>query len=295
MSDDRSTKLLVFGASGMFGHVLWHEARTQGLDVFGTMRRFPEGHEHRFMKDRILLGVDAEHHETVTRALQLVRPDFVVNCIGIVKQSPVINDPIRSISVNSLFPHVLARDCASIGCRLIHISTDCVFSGSKGDYKESDTPDPVDFYGLSKLIGEPKEKNALTVRTSMFGPELGTQHGLLEWFIAQKGKTVSGFANSIFSGFYTRSLARLILQIATRCPKVRGVRHLGAEAIDKYELLKRIREACHLPIAIVPDASVRLNRSLDSTQIRSECRLEFPSWDGMIDQLAADLEKDGRA
>lgn len=294
MADDHSMKLLVFGANGMLGHIIWEEANVQGLDVFGTMRHIPKAHENLFENDRILLGVEAEREETVLRTLERIHPDVVVNCIGIVKQSPTINDPIRSIKVNSLFPHVLARHCADVGSHLIHVSTDCVFSGSKGYYMESDQPDPADFYGLSKLMGEPNEKNVLVLRTSMFGPELGTSYGLLEWFIAQKGKTVPGFVNSVFSGFYTRSLARLVLQIAVHYPSISGVRHLSAEAINKYELLRRIRDTCHLPIEIVADASVRLNRSLDSTQIRGECGLEFPSWDKMIDELKMDLAKEGR-
>jgi dTDP-4-dehydrorhamnose reductase len=289
MANDHPTKLLVFGANGMLGHVLCEEARARGLDVFGTMRRIPEGHENLFEKDRILLGVEAEHEETVIRALQRVRPDFAVNCIGIVKQSPTINDPIRSIKVNSLFPHALARGCADVDSRLIHMSTDCVFSGSKGHYKESDQPDPADFYGLSKLTGEPKGKNVLVLRTSMFGLELSTSNGLLEWFIAQRGRTVHGFVNSIFSGLYTRSLARLVLQIAFDCPSISGVRHLSAEAISKCELLERIRDKCHLNIEIVPDPTVRLNRSLDSSLLRRECDLNIPSWEEMINRVAEDL------
>ena len=294
MAKHHSTKLLVFGANGMLGHMLWEQARVQGLNVFGTMRHIPEGQENLFEKNRILLEVEAEHEETVIRGLQRVRPDAVVNCIGIVKQSPIINDPIRSIKVNSLFPHVLARGCADIGSRLIHLSTDCVFSGRGGSYKESDEPDPTDFYGLSKLMGEPKGKNVLVLRTSMFGLELGTSNGLLEWFIAQRGKTVSGFVNSIFSGLYTRSLARLILQMAFDCPSINGVRHLSAEAISKFELLERIRDRCHLNIEIVPDPTVRLNRSLDSSFLRSVCDLNIPSWEEMINQVAEDLMKEGR-
>jgi dTDP-4-dehydrorhamnose reductase len=287
-------RLLVLGANGMLGHVLWEEARARGLDVFGTMRRMPEGHENLFEKSRILLGVDAEHEDTVTAVLDEVRPDVVVNCIGIVKQSPIIHDPVRSIRVNSLFPHVLARSCADHVARLIHISTDCVFSSSKGHYKESDQPDPADFYGLSKLMGEPKGKNVLVLRTSMFGLELGTSNGLLEWFIAQRGKTLHGFVNSIFSGLYTRSLARLILQIASDCPSISGLRHLSAEAISKCELLERIRDKCHLNIEIVRDRTVRLNRSLDSSLLRRECDLNIPSWEEMINRVAEDLMEEGR-
>lgn len=286
-------KLLVLGANGMLGHMLWRQGRAQGLDVFGTMRRMPEGHEKLFEKSRILLGVDAENGDTVTVVLDEVRPDVVVNCIGIVKQSPNIHDPVKSIRVNSLFPHVLARSCAEHCSRVVHMSTDCVFSGRKGYYKESDQPDPVDFYGLSKLVGEPNGENVLVLRTSMFGPELGTSRGLLEWFIAQRGKSVHGFVNSIFSGFYTGSLARLILKLAIDCPSIRGVRHLSADPTSKCDLLERVRDACHLPIEIVPDASVRLNRSLDSTRIRTECDLDIPSWDEMIYELAEDLKKEG--
>ena len=289
-----SGKLLIFGANGMLGHVLWEEAVDDGVDIFGTMRRIPEGHENRFQMDRIFLGIDIEREGTVEGILNRVRPDVAVNCIGIVKQSPMIHDSIRSIRVNSLFPHVLAQNCAKVGSRLIHISTDCVFSGNRGYYKESDQPDPTDFYGLSKLMGEPTGKNVVVLRTSMIGPELGTSRGLLEWFLAQQGKTVHGFVNAMFNGFYTRSLARLILHIADNCTSIRGVRHLSTEVINKYELLRKIRDKCHLSIEIVSDGTVRVDRSLNSNQIRGECTLIIPSWEEMIDQLACDLKVDGR-
>jgi len=287
-------KLLVTGANGMLGHVLWEEAGNHGVDVTGTVRRIPEGHERLFEKGNILLGIDVEGEDAMAGVLDQVRPDVVVNCIGIVKQSPAIQDSIKSIRVNSLFPHVLAMKCADVGSRLIHMSTDCVFSGSKGYYKESDKPDSADFYGLSKLMGEPKGRNVLVLRTSMIGPELGTSQGLLEWFIAQRGKTVPGFVNAIFNGFYTRSLARLVLQMALNFTSISGVRHLGAEAISKYELLRKIRDRCHLSIEVVPDRTVELDRSLDSTLIRNECNLDMPSWEEMADQLAYDLRKEGR-
>jgi dTDP-4-dehydrorhamnose reductase len=277
----------------MLGHILWEEARKKSIDAYATVRRIPHGFEELFPKEKVLLGVDAEHYETVSAVLTGVHPEVVVNCVGIVKQSSEINDPVKTINTNSLFPHLLSRDCQRLGIRLVHLSTDCVFSGKTGRYKESDQPDPIDFYGLSKLMGEPSEENVLVIRTSMFGPELGKCQGLLEWFLAQRGTTVRGFTNAVFSGFYTRSLAALILDIVTQS-SISGLRHLSSEPLSKYALLERVRDACRLPINIVPYGSVSLDRSLDSTLIRNECHIQIPSWDSMIDTLAQDLRREGR-
>lgn len=277
----------------MLGHMMWDEARKARVDAYATLRRVPRGWEHLFPPDSVTTGVDAEHYASVSSLLHKVHPDVVINCIGVVKQSPVAQDSIATIVVNSLFPHLLFRDCQKLGIRLIHLSTDCVFSGKKGNYKESDQPDPMDFYGLSKIVGEPTGKNVLVIRTSMFGPELEKRHGLLEWFLSQRGKTVPGFTNAVFSGFYTRTLANLFLDLLSKSA-VAGLRHLSAEPLSKYDLLERIRDACKLPIEIVPDGSMHLDRSLDSTLIREECHLQIPSWDSMIDLLAQDLRREGR-
>jgi dTDP-4-dehydrorhamnose reductase len=283
-------RLLILGADGMFGHTLWDQAMAQGFEVFGTVRRIPEGAEHLFEANRIVSGVDAEHDD-MTHVLGHLHPQVAVNCIGVVKQSPTISDPVKAIRVNSIFPHLLARSCSIASTRLIHLSTDCVFSGRRGRYTESDPPDPIDFYGMTKLMGEPHANNVLVLRTSMYGFELDGDRGLLEWFVAQRGKTVKGFTNAIFSGFYTRSLARLILQIASKCPSLNGLRHLSATPISKYELLRRIRDACHLPIKIIRDRSVRINRSLDSGLIRNECHLRIPPHEEMINEVAEDLKR----
>ncbi len=286
-------KLLILGANGMLGHMMWEEARMARVDTYATVRRPPPIREPPFPQERVRLEVDVERYASVLNALNGIRPDVVINCIGVVKQSPIVKDPVKTIYVNSLFPHLLARDCLRLGIRLIHLSTDCVFSGKKGDYNESDQPDPTDFYGVSKWIGEPSTEKVLVIRTSMLGPELEKRQGLLEWFLAQRGKTIRGFTNAIFSGFYTRSLAALILEIASQS-SISGLRHLSSDPISKYTLLEKIREACRLPIEIVPDGNVRLDRSLDSTLIRSEGHLEMPSWDGMIELLVRDLRREGR-
>jgi len=284
--------VLVLGATGMLGHMLWEEARKENMDAYATVRRIPQGREHLFPKEQLRLAVDAENYSTVSNVLIELNPDVVFNCIGIVKQSITMKDTVKTISINSLFPHLLLRDCLKLGTRLIHLSTDCVFSGNKGLYRESDLPDPVDFYGLSKLIGEPSGENVLVIRTSMIGPELEKEQGLLEWFLSKKGSTVRGYTNAVFSGLYTRSLARLILKLAKS--SVSGLRNLSTEPISKYALLEKIRDVCKLPIEIVPDGSVHVDRSLDSTMILEECRLEIPLWNEMADLLAEDLRREGK-
>jgi dTDP-4-dehydrorhamnose reductase len=286
-------KLVILGANGMLGHMIWEEAGKRRIDAYASVRQIPAGREQLFPRERVSIGVETEHFASVSRVLREINPDVVINCIGVVKQSHVIKDAITTIKTNSLFPHLLSRDCLNLGIRLVHLSTDCVFSGKKGNYKESDQPDPEDFYGLSKLMGEPCEENTLVIRTSMFGPELGKGHGLLEWFLSQRGTTVRGFTNAVFNGFYTRALADLILDVASQY-KISGLRHLSAEPLSKYALLERIREACKLSIDTVPDGSVRIDRSLDSTLIRNELHLQIPSWNSMIDMLARDLRRDER-
>lgn len=287
-----SMKLLILGANGMLGHMVWDEARKGRIDAYATLRQIPRGQEQLFPQERICLGVDAEHYTTVSDVLKEIHPDVAINCVGVVKQSPIIKNPVKTIKINSLFPHLLLRDCMELGIRLIHLSTDCVFSGKKGQYKESDQTDPVDFYGLSKLIGEPNG-DLLVIRTSMFGPELESRQGLLEWFLAQRGRAVHGFTNAVFSGFYTRTLADLILEIALQY-SISGLRHLSAEPLSKFALLERVRDACALPIDVVPDGTVRVDRSLDSELIREECHLQIPPWNSMIDVLVQDLKREGR-
>uniref|UniRef100_A0A7V3NU87 dTDP-4-dehydrorhamnose reductase n=1 Tax=candidate division WOR-3 bacterium TaxID=2052148 RepID=A0A7V3NU87_UNCW3 len=282
--------ILILGGSGMLGHTLWEKAKDR-QNVYVALRRIPPGYEWLFPLDRTILGFEATNFERVLAILEKVEPSWVINCIGIVKQSPQMQDPVFVIQVNSLFPHQLAAACSRLGARLIHLSTDCVFSGRRGQYKEEDLPDPSDFYGRSKLLGEPIEPNTLILRTSMIGLELGTRHGLLEWFLSQKGKTVRGFKRAIFSGLYTGELSRLILDLIDHEPELAGVRHLGSEAISKYDLLCLIRDECQLPIHIEQDDSVVSDRSLDSSKILKETGIRVPTWSEMARSIAMDLRK----
>jgi dTDP-4-dehydrorhamnose reductase len=280
------SKILVLGGTGMLGHVLWRECRARH-ETYATVRR--QTCDGALDPEATASGVQAEKPETVERALEETSPDVVVNCIGVVKQADAAADPVTTIGVNSLFPHVLAELCARRSARLIHLSTDCVFSGRRGSYTERDEPDPVDLYGRSKLLGEPSGPGVLTLRTSMIGWELGgRRHGLLEWFAAQAGETVTGYTRARFTGPTAPVLARAIADVAERHPGLGGIWHVGAEPIAKHDLLVALREALGLGIEIVPDDEVVIDRSLNTAGFRTATGWSPPPWDEMVAELAAD-------
>jgi dTDP-4-dehydrorhamnose reductase len=281
--------ILVLGGSGMLGHKL-SQATSARIETVATVReKRPAGEALGLSKQvRVIGGVDAADLGSVERAVASVHPNVVVNCIGIVKQSPLAQDPIASITVNALFPHQLARICRETGARLIHLSTDCVFSGSKGHYFEGDASDAEDLYGRSKFLGEVGESNAITLRTSMIGRELHGANGLVEWFLSQKGTSVRGFRRSIFSGFTTTALSKIILDVVIPHPELTGVWHVAAEPISKHELLSMINDVYDLGVAIQADESVVCNRSLNGERFRGATGFVAPSWKTMIEEMYHD-------
>jgi dTDP-4-dehydrorhamnose reductase len=284
------SRVLVLGGTGMLGHVLWR-ACAERFDAYATVRADEPSAEAAEMLDpeRIVTGVRVEEPRSIARALEETRADAVVNCIGVVKQA--VDDPAVAIRANALFPHELAAACRERGARLIHVSTDCVFSGQKGGYAEADPPDPVDVYGRSKLLGEVTTPGALTIRTSMIGREIATSHGLLEWFLAQSGGTVRGFTRAVFSGPTTPVLSRAIADVLERHQSLEGLYHLGAEPIDKHELLLLLRDAFEVEVEVEPDESVVIDRSLDSTSFRTATGWSPPSWQEMVAELAQSAER----
>jgi dTDP-4-dehydrorhamnose reductase len=284
------TAVLVLGGSGMLGHELWRTCRER-FDAYTTVRADELIGPAADVLDaeRTVFGVRREEPRNVARALDETGAEAVVNCVGIVKQA--VDDPEPAIRVNSIFPHQLAAACRERGARLVHVSTDCVFSGRRGSYVESDLPDPVDVYGRSKLLGEPATPGALTIRTSMIGRELATSHGLLEWFLAQSGGSVRGFTRAVFSGPTTPVLSRAIADVIERHHDLEGLWHVSAAPIAKHDLLLLLRDAFELDLDIEPDDSVAIDRSLDSSRFRGATGFQPPTWPEMAAELAASAEK----
>jgi len=282
-------KILVLGGTGMLGHKLWQVSANQ-FDTYVTLRLgFGSYAQYKlFDRARTVDYVSVQDFDSVIRAIATVGPKVVVNCIGIVKQAAVAKDPLVSILVNALFPHRLAQVCQTAGSRLIHISTDCVFSGRKGNYVESDVADAEDLYGRTKFLGEVSYDGCLTLRTSMIGRELESSHGLIEWFLSQEGKTVCGYKRAIFSGFTTNALAEIIAQIITEHPNMQGVWHVASEPISKFDLLILVKQVYGLDIQIEPDEAVVIDRSLNAERFRRATGFVPPPWSAMIEQMYQD-------
>ncbi len=238
--------------------------------------------------DRTLTGVDAMRVEVVEDVVANLRPDVVVNCIGVIKQRGEATDAIPSVTLNSLLPHRVGAAAARHGGRIVHFSTDCVFSGRRGDYTEQDPPDALDLYGRSKLLGEVQAENALTLRTSIIGRELRTHHSLLDWFLSNRGGRVNGYRNVWWSGVPTNHLAQVVADLTTRLPELSGVYQLAGRKINKYDLLVGLRDAYGLDVEIVPDDAVELDRSLSGEALRSATGYEAPAWSQLLAELASD-------
>lgn len=282
-------KVLVLGGAGMLGHKV---VQTLGLrfEVWTTLR---DGFE-RFARygliadDHVLRGIDAMRIDDLEHVVRELRPEVVVNCIGVVKQRTEAHDPIISIALNALLPHRVARVCGEIGARMIHISTDCVFSGHKGAYLESDAPDADDLYGRTKLLGEVDHDGALTLRTSIIGRELRSTTGLVEWFLSNRGGAVHGYTEAIFSGLTTQALSLLIAEIIEKHAQITGLFHVAVDPINKRDLLVLLERAFDANVMITPSTALRIDRSLDATRFRQATGWRPPGWADMVAALAQD-------
>jgi len=284
MRDNKT--ILVLGAAGMLGNaVLRYFAGRGQHDVIGSVRTpastrlLPAE-----LQDRIVAGCDVENPDSLERVFGKVRPAVVINCVGIIKQLASANDPLQAIPINSLLPHRLAQLAAIAGARLIHMSTDCVFSGAKGMYKEADRSDAYDLYGRSKYLGEVDYPHAITLRTSIIGRELAGAQGLVDWFLSQRDR-VKGYRRAIFSGLPTVELARVMHDYVLPHAALRGLYHVSAEPIDKCSLLLEVAKAYGKPIEVVPDDEVTIDRSLDSSRFRAETGYAPPAWPALIARM----------
>jgi dTDP-4-dehydrorhamnose reductase len=279
----QATRVLVLGASGMLGNAVFRLfAKSPSFLTLGSVRSTSVlRHIPKELHAGITCGVDVENFDSLTSLFARSRPDVVINCIGLVKQLAEADDPLAAIPVNALLPHRLARLCDLVGARLVHISTDCVFSGDRGMYTEADASDARDLYGRSKYLGEVDYPHAITLRTSIIGCELAGTQSLVGWFLAQR-EAVRGFRRAIFSGLPTVELALVIRDYVLPRPDLHGVYHVSANAINKYELLQLIADIYGKSIEIRPDDEVIIDRSLDSTRFRQVTGYQSVGWRDLI-------------
>ena len=276
------------GASGMIGStVLRVLSENKDWKVFGSIR---DESVKRFFPvaigERLIEGIDVEHPDALVKVLDQLRPNVVVNCAGLTKHKPEAEDPLVSIPINTLMPHRLAGLCKLVGARFIHISTDCVFSGEKGNYTEDDFADARDVYGKSKALGEVNYPHAITLRTSTIGHELQSKFGLLDWFLLQDGQC-KGFSRAIFSGLPTVVFAQVIRDVVIPHADLSGLYNVAAKPINKFELLKLIAEVYAKKINIVRDDKLAIDRSLNATQFFDATGYVAPEWPDLITTMHA--------
>ena len=285
-------KVLVLGGEGMLGHkiyqVLLSRYPSTACTVIGSLRDHFFQPIDLFRQGQVVEKVNAMDLTTLGNKLQQLRPQFIVNCIGIVKQRPEARDPILSITLNSLLPHKLAEFASEWGGRVIHFSTDCVFSGSRGCYSEADESDAEDLYGKSKFLGEVTCENALTLRTSIIGRELAEFKSLLEWFLSQKNRTVRGFTRVIYAGVTTNYLAQLVGNLITDHPKLSGLYQVASPPISKHDLLCQLRDGFRLEVEIKPDDREVSDRSMIGDKFIRATGYSYPNWPDLVAQIVND-------
>lgn len=267
--------------SAMFKH--FSEKATH--EVWGTMRsedslHFFDENYHKY----IITDFDVLNQDKLEKLFEEIKPNYVINCIGLVKQLVDADDPLITLPINSLLPHRLSKLCGLYGSRLLQISTDCVFSGDKGNYKETDISDATDLYGKSKFIGEVSARHTLTIRTSIVGHELKTKHSLVDWFLSQKDSCM-GFAKAFFSGLPTITLSEIIHDQIIENHNLSGIYHVASERISKFELLSLIALEYEKQTQIIEDDSVVIDRSLCSEKFKLATGYTPPSWQILVKQL----------
>jgi dTDP-4-dehydrorhamnose reductase len=277
-------KILVLGASGMIGSAIFRVlSKKNAFEVWGSIRsnKWKDFFSPN-QQGRLVICEDLLDQTELNHLFSKIQPDTVINCVGLTKHNKDANDILLAVPLNTLLPHRLANLCKAYDARLVHISTDCIFSGLSGNYAEADLSDAIDVYGKSKFLGEVIYcPHAVTLRTSTIGHELQSSYGLLEWFLSQQG-SCTGFNKAIFSGLPNTVFAEIIRDHVIQKPQLHGLYHVGGPPIGKYDLLKLIAAEYGKDISIQSDDTFSINRSLNSDLFSAATGYSPPSWPELI-------------
>lgn len=287
-------RILIFGVTGMLGHTLFKSmSKDCNFDVFGTTRN-TAGLDAFFSEEelsRIRNLVDADNFDMIMRAIAAIQPDIIINCIGLIKQLPIAKDPLMTITINAQLPHRISMIARAAKARMIQLSTDCVFSGTKGNYSEDDPSDATDLYGRTKFLGEVEYPHCITLRTSFLGHELKTEFALIDWLLSQTG-TTKGYTRAIYSGLPTVEIVKVITDYVIPNEKLSGLYHVSSTPISKFDLLNMIKVAYRKQVAIEAFDGFSIDRSLNSERFRQATGYKAPTWESMIDEMYADFMRD---
>ncbi len=285
-------KILIFGAGGMVGHKIFEVLTSKGLPVYGTFKRSQTDYNQidffkkAISENKILENIDLNHDASLFGVLDSLKPDIILNCVGITLRKEEIKNLDYCLRINSFLPHKIRCWAEQNKAYLVHFSTDCVFSGKEGQYIESSYPSANDNYGRTKYLGEVMGESALTLRGSMIGRELYGKTELLEWAFAQNGKTINGFSKAIYSGVTTDFMAQLVHRIITDRERLTGIYQVSSAPMSKFELLKKLNDAFKLNMTVLDDSSYESSKILISDKLKTKLKIQVPSWDAMIAELA---------
>jgi|LakMenE18May11ns_1017448.scaffolds.fasta_scaffold9953192_2 dTDP-4-dehydrorhamnose reductase len=284
--------ILVLGIEGMLGHVVG-STLSERFNVIGTTRNtLHSKSEIRQILPKLPIheGLDIRDANSVKNLIQAFKPDYVINCVGVIKQKMGPSSFLDCIEINSALPHRLSSICEENGSRLIHFSTDCVFSCKPGVKDLLTPPDPQDLYGRSKLLGELDHENSLTLRTSIVGRQISGSESLFEWLLGQKGKSISGYTQALYTGMTTKTLAKIVQQIIESETNLHGVWQVASSEISKYDLLQLVNEKLNLGISIEKNSDFECDRRLDGSEFTRRTSISVPSWNTMIEEFKSDQE-----
>ena len=267
-------KVLILGSTGMLGNEMYKIfLKDKNFKIFSMNRK----------KCKNSIKINIENHKDLITKIKLINPDFVINCIGWIKQKYTIGK--KPFIINSQLPVLLSQLALIFDYKLVHISTDCVFAGTKGNYSDNDPKDAKDLYGLSKNLGEVKNSNTTTLRTSIIGFENGIKkYGLLEWFLSQK-TNVKGFDKVFFSGLTTLELSKTIKKYIFRKGIYNNILNISSKPISKFELLNLINSIFKKKIIITKCTKIKLNRTLNSKKFSKITGYTCPSWKKLLKEI----------
>lgn len=290
MAGDKLRRILILGGGGMLGHKLWQFLSSKFPDTYVSIRKSRDFYSKcgLFSGPNVIDGLDLRDFTRLNAILCDIRPSVIINCTGVTLRSKEALDKNSAISINALLPHRLAEWCSRSSARLIHFSTGCVFNGKTGGYTEDSLPDARDLYGITKALGDVTASFALTLRSSFIGREIFGGTELLEWFLAQRGKTIKGFRKVLFTGLTTNRLAELVGELLEKHPALNGLYHVSSETLSKYDLLKLMKEAYKLDVEIEPDDSFECRRNLNGERFKKVAGFSCPPWKVMMAKMAAD-------
>lgn len=285
-------RILVLGGTGLIGNRLTRQLR-QNADVYASTRtslvEMPML-ENILEPNKWIFGLDATDFQFLESEIKRLKPDVIVNCLGVVKHQINPKNAEATILLNSVLPWRLSGIAEKYDFKLIHLSTDCVFSGETGNYKESSSPDAVDLYGRSKILGELNNAHVLTIRTSFVGREIKTFANLFEWVQRCQTTRITGYKRAIYSGLTTQAISEVIEKLIFDFSALTGLWHVSSEPISKYDLICMLNNSLNLKLDIESSEEFFCDRSLDSTAFASKTSLAIPNWITMVERYVLEQE-----